>query len=147
MTSHKPTCPPLATHPMSQQEKANRWDRLIRLLQNPEIRDTYIWHLSTMRRAVEVLLARREELPPALVAELISYKVRLEALHLEAIDGFTGVEGVLNFFPTYVTESLVGQLCQGDAGYGQLLAPDGPYRATNTRGSPVSSELAGAGSG
>jgi hypothetical protein len=115
MTSHKPTCPHLATHPVSQQEKADRWDHLIRLLQNPEIRDTYIWHLSTMRRAVEILLARREELPPTLVNELIPYKARLEALHLEAIDGFTGVEGVLNFFPTYVTESLVGQLCQGDS--------------------------------
>jgi len=115
MTSHKPTCPHLATHPVSQQEKAERWDHLIRLLQNPEIRDTYIWHLSTMRRAVEALLARREELPSALVDELIAYKTRLEALHLEAIDGFTGIEGVLNFFPTYVTESLIGQLCQGDA--------------------------------
>jgi len=114
MTSHKPTCPRLATHPVSQHEKAERWDHLIRLLQNPEIRDTYIWHLSTMRRAVEILLARREELPPTLVDELTAYRTRLEALHLEAIDGFTGVEGVLNFFPTYVTESLIGQLCQGD---------------------------------
>ena len=115
MTNHKPTCPPVATHPVSPQEKADRWDHLIRLLQNPEIRDTYIWHLSTMRRAVEILLARREELPSSLVDELVPYRARLEALQLEAIDGFSGVEGVLNFFPTYVTESLVGQFCQGDS--------------------------------
>jgi hypothetical protein len=115
MTDQEPTCPRLAAHPISLEEKADRWDHLIRLLQNPEIRDTYILHLSTMRRAVEILLARREELPSSLVDELVPYKARLEALHLEAIDGFTGVEGVLNFFPTYVTESLVGQLCQGDS--------------------------------
>jgi hypothetical protein len=97
-----------------QQEKADKWDRLIKLLQSPEIRDTYVWHLAKQLRAVNMLLACREELPPALVAELTSYRKRLEALRLEAIDGFDGTQGVLNFFPTYVTESLVGQLCQGD---------------------------------
>ena len=99
----------------SQQEKADRWDRLIRLLQNPAIKDTYVWHLSAMCRAADMLLARREELPAALVAELTLYREKLEALRLEAIDGLNEAEGVLNFFPTYITESLVGQLRQRDS--------------------------------
>jgi hypothetical protein len=61
-----------------------------------------------------MLLACEEELPTALVPELRSYKRMLEALRLEAIDGLDDAREVLNFFPTYVTESLVGQLCQGD---------------------------------
>jgi hypothetical protein len=99
MTNHESTYPPLGTHPISQQEKADRWDHLIKLLQNPDIRDAYVWHLSTMRRAVDILLARGEELPSTLVDQLIPYKATLEALHLEALDGFTEAEGVLNFFP------------------------------------------------
>ena len=106
--------PALAARATSQREKARRWDQLIGLLQSPEIRDTYIWRLASLHRAVNMLLACREELPPALVAELIPYKEKLEALRLEAIDGFDDAEGVLNFFPTYVTESVVGQLRQGD---------------------------------
>jgi hypothetical protein len=106
--------PSLTTISVSQQEKARKWDHLIRLLQRPEIRDTYIWQLASLHRAVNMLLARREELPPSLVEELMPYKEKLEALRLEAIDGFDGTQGVLNFLPTYVTESLVGQLCQGD---------------------------------
>ena len=106
--------PSLAARPISQQEKASRWDRLIGLLQSPEIRDTYTWHLARLHRAANMLLACSEELPPALVAELKPYKEKLEALRLEAIDGFDGTEGVLNFFPTYITESLVGQLSQED---------------------------------
>jgi len=104
----------VATRPISQREKARRWDQLTGLLQSPAIRDTYIWRLASLNRAVNMLLACREELPSALVAELKPYKEKLEALRLEAIDGFDDAEGVLNFFPTYVTESLVGQLCQGD---------------------------------
>jgi len=110
----KAGAPSLATRPMSLQEKARRWDRLIGLLQKPEIRDTYIWRLASQHRAVNLLLASREELPPALTRELTSYRERLEALRLEAIDGFDDTQGVLNLFPTYVTESVVGQLCQGD---------------------------------
>ena len=48
------------------------------------------------------------------VAELRSYKVTLDGLHLEAIDGFADVDGVLNLLPTYVTESVVGNICQFD---------------------------------
>jgi hypothetical protein len=106
--------PSPATRPISQQEKAGRWDHLISLLQNPEIKDTYIWRLASLHRAVNMLLACEEELPPALAGELKAYKKKLEALRLEAIDGFDGMQGALNFFPTYVTESLVGQLRQGD---------------------------------
>jgi len=100
---------------ISQQEKASRWDRLIGLLQNPKIRDTYIWRLAGQHRAVNMLLAREEELSPALVMELKAYKEKLEALRLEAIDGYDATQGVLNFFPAYVTESLVGQLRQRDS--------------------------------
>jgi hypothetical protein len=99
---------------LTEQEKARRWDRLITHLKDPRAKDTHVRHLSAMRRAVEMLLAAREELPECLVAELRAYKVTLDELHLEAIDGFAGVEGVLNLFPTYVTESLAGELCQGD---------------------------------
>jgi hypothetical protein len=99
---------------LTRQEKARRWDLLITQLRNPRMKDTHVRHLSAMRRAVEMLLAAREELPDGLVAELRSYKVTLDELHLEAIDGFAGVEGVLNLLPSYVTESLAGQLCQGD---------------------------------
>jgi hypothetical protein len=105
---------PPASRPVTQKEKASRWDHLIALLQRPEIRDTYIWRLATLQRAVNILLASREELPPALVAELVPYKEKLGMLRLDAIDGFDGTEGILNFFPTYVTESLIGQLCQKD---------------------------------
>jgi hypothetical protein len=45
------------------------------------------------------------------VAELESYKVTLDELYLEAIDGFADMDGVLNLLPTYVTESIVGNLC------------------------------------
>ncbi len=69
-----------------------------------------------MRRAVYLLLADQEALPPALVAELKAYRVKVDALYLEAVDGFACIEGVLNFIPTYVTESVAGEICQDDAG-------------------------------
>jgi hypothetical protein len=100
---------------LTEQEKARRWDKLITHLKDPRAKDTHLRHLSAMRRAVMMLLAAREELPQGLVAELRSYKVTLDELHLEAIDGFADAEGVLNLFPTYVTESLAGELCQPDA--------------------------------
>jgi hypothetical protein len=106
--------PSPVTRPVTQREKAARWDHLTGLLQNPEIRDTYIWRLAGLHRAVDMLLACKEELPPALTRELMPYKEKLEALRLEAIDGFNGTPGILNFMPTYVTESLVGQLSQED---------------------------------
>lgn len=99
---------------ITQQQKAERWDRLLRLLSSPSIRDDSITHLSTMRRATLILLARREELPPTLVAELKAYKARLDALYLEAIDGFQDTEGVLNMLPAYIAGSIVGELCQPD---------------------------------
>ena len=99
---------------VSQEEKADRWDRLMALLGRPEIRDVYVTHLSSKRRAVLMLLASREELPESLVAELVTYRTRLDELYLEAADGFADIEGVLNMLPTYVTESIVGQLCQRD---------------------------------
>ena len=103
-------------HPsISQQEKARRWDSLIAMLGRPEVRDVSAWQLSSLRRAVMMLLARREELPTSLTAELKSYKVTLDALHLEAIDGFAAVDGIINFMPMYITESLVGELCQPDS--------------------------------
>lgn len=99
---------------VSQQEKASKWDFLIRTLRRPDIKDTHIRHLSTMQRATAMLLAYREELPTTLAAELKSYKEALDGLYLEAIDGFTDLEGVLNLLPTYVTESIAGELCQPD---------------------------------
>jgi hypothetical protein len=99
---------------LTQQEKARRWDQLITHLKDPRARDTRVRHLSAMRRAVLLLLAAREELPQGLAAELRAYRVTLDELHLEAIDSFADAEGVLNLLPTYVTESLAGELCQGD---------------------------------
>ena len=101
---------------LTQQEKAGRWDRLITLLKDPRVKDTGVRHLSAMRRAVMLLLSAREELPEGLVAELRAYMVTLDELHLEAIDGLADAEGVLNLLPTYVTESLAGELCQLDTG-------------------------------
>jgi hypothetical protein len=101
---------------VTEQEKARRWDELIACLRQPGLRDTYIHHLSGVRRAVYLLLADQEALPPALAAELRAYRVKADALYLEAADGFTAIEGVLNFIPTYVTESVAGEICQDDAG-------------------------------
>jgi hypothetical protein len=99
---------------ITQREKAERWDRLLRLLSSPSINDDLLTHLSGMRRATLMLLARREELPESLVAELKAYKDRLDALYLEAVDGFEDAEGVLNMIPAYLAGMLVGELCQPD---------------------------------
>lgn len=72
-------------------------------------------HLSSQRRAVMMLLSMREELPVSLTAELKSYKFTLDALYLEAIGGFESVDGIINFPPTYITESTAGELCQPDS--------------------------------
>ena len=101
---------------LTQQEKANRWDELVARLKDPRIGNTYVRHLSAMRRAVNMLLAAREELPVGLVAELKSYMVTLDELYLEAFDGFAGVNGILDLLPTYVTESVAGELCQPETG-------------------------------
>jgi hypothetical protein len=101
---------------LTQAEKASRWDELIGCLQQPGMRDTYIHHLSGVRRAVCLLLAGQEELPPALADELKAYRVKLDALYLEAADGFSAVEGVLNLLPTYITESVAGELSDDEAG-------------------------------
>jgi hypothetical protein len=42
---------------ITQRQKAERWDSLLRALSNPAIHDTYIHHLSTMRRAALFILA------------------------------------------------------------------------------------------
>ena len=101
---------------MGQREKAERWDRLVKLLESPSLQDDYVFHLSSLRRATLMLLARREELPDALVVELRSYRTRLDALYLEAIDGFADMEGILNAIPAYAIASLVGELSQPDTG-------------------------------
>jgi hypothetical protein len=101
---------------LTQAEKATRWDELIGYLQQPGMHDTYIHRLSGVRRAVYLLLAVQEALPPALVAELQAYRVKLDALYLEAADGFSAVEGVLNLLPTYITESVAGELSDDEAG-------------------------------
>jgi hypothetical protein len=99
---------------ITQREKADRWDYLLRLLGNPALHDSHIRHLSTMRRAVLFLLSSREELPPALVSELKAHMTTLDELYLEAADGYCDAEGVLNMIPLYITGSLVGELCQQD---------------------------------
>jgi hypothetical protein len=48
---------------LTQQEKAGRWDDLIRTLRQPGLRNTYVRHLSAVRRAVILLLAEQEEQP------------------------------------------------------------------------------------
>ena len=101
---------------LTQKEKARRWDSLIKCLQRPGTRDSYLRRLSGVRRAVWLLLAVQETLPPPLTAELKAYNVTLEALYLEAAEGLSGIDGVLNLIPTYITEQVVGDLCQADAG-------------------------------
>lgn len=102
------------TPALTEHEKARRWDNLIVLLGRPEIGDLTVRHISTMRRATGMLLAKREELPASLTAELVSYMATLDELYLEAIDGFADMEGVINFLPVYMTESAVAELCQPD---------------------------------
>jgi hypothetical protein len=99
---------------IGQREKAERWDHLVELLKSPGLQDTYLLHLSKLRRATLILLASREELPDALVAELRAYQSRLDVLYLEAKDGFTDMEGILNAIPAYVIGSLAGELGQPD---------------------------------
>ena len=103
------------TERLTEREKAERWDNLISLLEQPQIRNTTVRHLSALRRATGMLLANREELPAALTTELFSYKSTLDELYLEAVDGFADTEGVINLLPTYVTESTVAELCQPEA--------------------------------
>jgi hypothetical protein len=97
-----------------EKEKAQRWDHLVELLKSQSLRDTYVLHRSNLRRATLMLLASREELPDALVAELRAYRTRLDALYLEEKDGFQDTEGILNAIPTYIIGSLVGELSQPD---------------------------------
>jgi len=99
-----------------EKEKAQRWDHLIELLKSHSLRNTYVLHLSNLRRATLMLLASREELPDALVTELEAYRTRLDALYLEAKAGFQDAEGVLNAIPTHVIGSLVGEISQPDTG-------------------------------
>jgi hypothetical protein len=44
-------------------EKARRWDALMAMLAKPGLRHAHIRHLPGMRRATEMLLTHREELP------------------------------------------------------------------------------------
>jgi hypothetical protein len=101
---------------MDQQEKARRWDHLVELLKSPGLQDTYVFHLSKLRRATLMLLASREELPGALATELTAYQARLDALYLEAEDGFTDLEGILNAIPAFAIGSVAGELSQPDTG-------------------------------
>src|SRR5690349_16092380 len=100
---------------MDQREKAERWDHLVGLLKSPVLRNDYVVHLSAHRRATSMLLASREELPETLVTELAAYQATLDALYLEAIDGFADVEGILNAIPACAIGSLVGELSQPEA--------------------------------
>ena len=97
-----------------EKEKAQRWDQLVKLLKSQSLQDTYVLHLSSLRRATLMLLASQEELPGALVAELRAYRARLDALYLEAEDGFQDAAGILNAIPAHVIGSLVGELNQPD---------------------------------
>ncbi len=45
-------------------DKARLWDELAAATARPGLRDTWVRHLSGMRRAANLLLAHREELPP-----------------------------------------------------------------------------------
>jgi hypothetical protein len=101
---------------VSQQEKAERWDTLIGILdRGSELKNGTVRQLSALRRAVNLLLAVREELPPPLTSELRSYRATLDGLYLEAASGFEDAEGVLNLLPTYITESAARELCQADS--------------------------------
>lgn len=106
MFQHPTTATPL--------EKARRWDALMAMLAKPGLRDRHTRHLSSMRRATEMLLAYREELPTALTPELKAYRAMLNDLYLEAVDGFESIDGILNYFPASVVMTLAGELSQSD---------------------------------
>jgi hypothetical protein len=106
--------PAYSLNRLTEHEKARRWDQLIRHLGNPAIRDTSIRHLAAMRRATLILLASREELPDPLAAGLKAYMTTLNELYLEAHDGIAEVSETLDLLPTYITESMAGELCQTD---------------------------------
>lgn len=101
--------------PLTQAEKANRWDHLVGLLK-PSSRDDYICRLNVLRRATLTLLACREDLPEGLVSELRAHQIKLDGLWFEAADGWadTNIHGLLNLLPLYGLGSLVGELCQDD---------------------------------
>jgi hypothetical protein len=96
-----------------QLKKAERWDLLKEMLSSPAIRDASLNHLRRMRHATLILLAAREELSETLVTELRAYQARVDALFLEAVDGYRG-DGH-DILPTYEIEMLVNELCQEDA--------------------------------
>jgi hypothetical protein len=91
-------------------EKARMWDELAAAIMKPGLRDTLVRQVSARLRAVSLLLASREELPPALSTELDSYKVTLDAMHLEAADGFADAHGVINLLPTHIVVSLIADI-------------------------------------
>ncbi|WP_300609874.1 hypothetical protein [Trebonia sp.] len=93
-----------------QRKKAENWDLLLAMLKNPVIRDDAINNLRRLRLATLMLLAAREELPDALVTELRSYRARIDALFLEAVDGYRG-DGH-DMLPTYITEMIAAELSQ-----------------------------------
>ena len=93
-----------------QHEKARMWDELADAIARPGLRDLKVHQVSGMHRAVDLLLGYREELPLALATELDSYKVTLDALYLEAADGFADADSVINLLPTHVVISLMGAI-------------------------------------
>jgi hypothetical protein len=95
---------------LPEREKARMWDELAVAIQRPGLRDLTVLKVSGMLRAVNLLLAYREELPPALAAELDAWKVALDAMHLESIEGWADADGVLNLLPTHMVISLMGAI-------------------------------------
>jgi hypothetical protein len=63
-----------------------------------------------MHRATDLLLVYRDQLPPALATELDAYKATLDALCLEAADGFADADNVINLLPTHMVISLIGAI-------------------------------------
>ena len=59
-----------------------------------------------------------------LIVELRAYRTRLDALYLEAKDGFQDAEGVLNAIPTYLIGWLAGELGQPDTDESASSAAD-----------------------
>ena len=71
-------------------------------------------HLERLKLAADILLSEHDAITDPLEVELTIFRERVEAA-----DGFAAIEGVLNLLPTYITETIAGELSDDAAGKDQ----------------------------